>query len=154
VQLRLTGKVLATDTVEDSFSGFPAAGILLVKLVLDMGSYILVLLELVHGFQASINCAFLVTTRHVTLDDLHCMRVQQVRSCQRLLPLFLLLGISHSLLCKSQSDPQKQTAKMTPAVCNAKTMRLFDLREQGGLGEDTELTLLREQGDLSTALRT
>lgn len=93
----LTGEVLATNAVKDALGGFPTARIFLVKLVLDVGSYILVVLVFVHGFQTNLNSAFFITAGHVTLNDLYRVRLQQVCSRQRLFPLFLLLNISHRL---------------------------------------------------------
>lgn len=84
--------------MKDTLGRFAAARIFLVKLVLDVGSYILVLLVFVHSFQTSLNSAFFVNAGHVTLNDLYRVRLQQVCSRQRLFPLFLLLNISHCLL--------------------------------------------------------
>ncbi len=94
---KLTGEVFATNAVKDTLGGFSAARIFLVKLVLDVGSYILVLLVFVHSFQTNLNSAFFVTAGHMTLNDLYRVRLQQVCSRQRLFPLFLLLNISHCL---------------------------------------------------------
>ena len=91
----LTGEIFATYAMKDSLSRLATAWIFLVELVLNMGSDVLILLEFVHSLQADLHGAFFVTAGHVAFHNFYTVRLQQVGSCQRLLALFLLLGVSH-----------------------------------------------------------
>ena len=123
--------------MEDPLGGFPAARIFLVKLVLDVGSYILVLLVFVHSFQTNLNSAFFVTAGHVTLNNLYRVRLQQVCSRQRLFPLFLLLNISHCLhkakLTASEQGSKGSRSRLDRRNAETKQQQYFAKDRCGGV---------------------
>ena len=70
----LTCKPLSTYAVVDALCGFATAGVLAVKLLLDVAGNVLELLVLVHCRQRNADGCLLIAACHVTLHDLQRTR--------------------------------------------------------------------------------